>query len=86
MYDKNIVSKYIRKNKVYILPSKKKNKMEVLSFFASLFETKKNYTEKEVNKILNKNHDFNDPATIRRELVDNSFIKRDKWCKKYWKE
>jgi len=50
------------------------------------FAAHRNYTEKEVNAILNAQHTFGDPATLRREMVDSSCLGRESDCSRYWKE
>lgn len=72
-------------NKVYILPKKKKNRIEVLSHFADHFENDCIYSEKEINDIINKLHSFNDVCIIRRELIEYKFLTRTDDCKEYKK-
>ena len=50
------------------------------------FAAHRNYTEKEVNAILNSQHTFGDPATLRRELVNMQLLGRESDCSRYWKE
>jgi len=50
------------------------------------FAPRRNYTEKEVNAILNAHHLFGDPATLRRELVNMQLLSRESDCSRYWKE
>jgi hypothetical protein len=50
------------------------------------FAARRNYTEKEVNAILNSQHTFGDPATLRRELVNMKLLGRESDCSRYWKE
>lgn len=50
------------------------------------FATRRSYTEKEVNALLNVHHIFGDPATLRRELVGMKLMGRQSDCSKYWKE
>lgn len=64
---------------------KQKNKQHLmLEFLAEQFETGKNYTEKEVNEILNQHHSFNDPATLRRLMFGKQLINRTLDGKRYW--
>jgi hypothetical protein len=71
--------------KVKIWPVKRKNKCLALDYIASKFEYDVNYTEKEINTIINENHLFNDCATIRRELFDMGYINRTRDGIKYWR-
>ena len=50
------------------------------------FAARRDYTEKEVNAILNSQHTFGDPATLRRELVNMKLLGRESDCSRYWKE
>lgn len=50
------------------------------------FATRRTYTEKEVNALLNAHHIFGDPATLRRELVGMKLMARKSDCSEYWKE
>jgi len=50
------------------------------------FTQRRNYTEKEVNAILNSQHTFGDPATLRREMVNMKLLGRESDCSRYWKE
>jgi hypothetical protein len=50
------------------------------------FTARRDYTEKEVNAILNARHTFGDPATLRRELVNMGLLGRESDCSRYWKE
>jgi hypothetical protein len=49
------------------------------------FAARRDYTEKEVNAILNAQHTFGDPATLRRELVNMKLLGRESDCSRYWK-
>ena len=68
------------------LPGKKqKNKQALmLQLLAGQFEAGKQYTEKEVNEILNQHHSFNDPATLRRMMFGSKLINRTLDGKAYW--
>jgi hypothetical protein len=50
------------------------------------FAPRRDYTEKEVNALLNALHTFGDPATLRRELVNMKLLGRESDCSRYWKE
>jgi hypothetical protein len=66
------------------------NKLSVQQMAAwalwTLFAAHRDYTEKEVNAVLNANHTFGDPATLRRELVNMRLLGRESDCSRYWKE
>jgi hypothetical protein len=50
------------------------------------FAARRDYTEKEVNAILNAWNTFGDHATLRRELVNMKLLGRESDCSRYWKE
>ncbi len=68
------------------LPGRKqKKKLDLmLVVLSSKFEKNKSYSEMEVNEILNENHSFNDPATLRRLLFGTNLLDRTKDCRSYW--
>ena len=49
------------------------------------FDSKRRYTEKEVNGVLNAWHLYGDYATLRRELVNMDLLARKSDCSVYWK-
>lgn len=59
-------------------PAKRKKKYYALFYLAARFEPGREYTEREVNEIINSATAFKDPATLRRELYDTYFLDRDK--------
>lgn len=67
-------------------PAKRKKKLYALFLIAEKFESDRDYTEKEVNEIINSATVFRDPATIRRELYDLYFLNREKDGTHYRKE
>lgn len=52
---------------------------------AEKFETGKQYTEAEVNAILDAWHLFGDPALLRRELISVGWLKRSRDGSTYWR-
>ena len=66
-------------------PKKPSEKEIVIQFLSNKFEYDKKYSEKEVNKIINKFHLFNDIALLRRELVSRKFLSRKDYGSEYWK-
>lgn len=72
--------------KLKVYPSKRKYKVLALFYLASKFEKDVDYTEKQINEILNKYHTFNDCCLLRRELFNKNFINRLNDCSKYWLE
>lgn len=67
-------------------PGKKQKKKQalMLQFLAEKFATDQKYTETEVNEILNENHTFNDPATLRRLMFGQGILDRTIDGRSYW--
>jgi hypothetical protein len=49
------------------------------------FDTRRVYTEKEVNAVLQDANAFGDHVLLRRELVDHKLLARKSDCSEYWK-
>ena len=62
----------------------KKRQASMLQYLAEQFVKGKEYSEKEVNEILNQHHSFNDPATLRRMMFGNKLLDRTLDGKVYW--
>jgi len=58
------------------LPAKNKKKLMALYYLASKVEKGRDYTEKEINALLNKWSTFDDPATLRREMYNKYLLDR----------
>lgn len=63
-------------------PTKEKRKIVVLRHIMKRFDPEKHYTEKEVNTILKNVYD--DFVTLRRYLIEYSFMDRTPDCSDYW--
>lgn len=72
--------------KIVKLPAKDEKKREVLQYLATKFSCDIDYTEKEVNSIIDRWHTFGDYFLLRRELIDCHFLSRTWDGKRYWKE
>lgn len=59
-----------------LYPSKRKLKIAVLFYIAGGFDPHRQYTEKEINRIIDDICIFGDTSLVRRELVDYGFLKR----------
>ncbi len=66
-------------------PGKYTLKMLAYAYLADKFLYDKNYTEKEVNAILEKWHTFGDYFLLRRGLIETGYLKRVPDGSKYWK-
>lgn len=67
------------------LPSKQKKKLAVLEYLAEKFELGNTYSERQVNEVCNRWHTFGDCFILRRELVDNGYLDRERDGSKYWR-
>ncbi|MCI8360965.1 MAG: DUF2087 domain-containing protein [Clostridiales bacterium] len=68
------------------LPAKYKKKLKAYYYLANKLETGKQYTESEINALLNRWTTFGDPATLRREMYNKRLLNRTNDCRHYWKE
>lgn len=68
------------------LPAKHKKKLIALWYLADKIENGWQYSEHEINELLNSWTVFKDPATLRRELYDRGLLDRTPDCRKYKKE
>lgn len=78
-----VIETYINENgSLRSYPSREKKKIIVLEEIMKNFSREQKYSEKEVNKILERIYE--DYATIRRALIEYGFIDRNKDCSAYW--
>ncbi len=71
--------------KIKSWPSKQAKQFLLLDMLGEKFEAGKEYNAQEINKILNMNHTFNDPALLRRELITRKILQRSPDGRSYWK-
>lgn len=69
-----------------VFPAKKSKQKIALFYLASKLDADKNYSEKEINSIIDQWHTYNDSCTLRRELYNNRFINRANDGSTYYKE
>ena len=67
-------------------PAKHKKKLIALWYLADKIEENRQYSEHEINELLNSQTLFCDPATLRRELYNKRLINRTPDCRSYQKE
>lgn len=75
-------------NRLEEWPSKRnkgKSQQLALEYMASKFSEGVKYSEKEVNALLNQYHTFNDPALLRREMVERKLLARMRDGSAYWR-
>ena len=64
------------------MPARLKRKVIVMKAVAEVFESERDYSEQQVNSILEDVHD--DFVTLRRYLVDFGFLQRTADGSRYW--
>ncbi len=72
--------------KIKQLPSKREAKYVVLTYLAGQFSCDKDYTEKEVNSVIDSWHTFGDYFLLRRELIDCGLLCRTRDGARYWRK
>jgi hypothetical protein len=81
-FDKKVLSDFLTpEGRLKALPAQNKKLMVILNHAANRFTPGEKYTEKQVNEILR--GFFDDTASLRRYLVDNQMLERDKGI--YWR-
>ena len=68
------------------LPAKQRKKLPALYYLAGKFEPARDYSESEVNDLLDTWSTFHDPAALRRELFNHCLLNRTDNCARYWLE
>ncbi|MCO4346419.1 DUF2087 domain-containing protein [Staphylococcus agnetis] len=76
-----IKERFIKNNRIQVIPRKEKDKKALMEILALEFEKGKIYTEKEINEILKSFYD--DYVLLRRYMIDYSLSSRDKGGKEY---
>jgi len=80
--DRKVLREYTSNGRLTQIPSRQKKQLVILRWLATKFQSDVTYTEKEINAILRQHHD--DHATLRRDLVDFGFLRRERAGSKYW--
>ena len=66
-------------------PKKISDKQFVIKWLSPKFKFEKQYSEKEINKIIKEHHSFGDIALLKRELISKIFLERKNDRSIYWK-
>ena len=83
-YDHKVIKNYLGPDGHFKqLPTQFKKLQAVLRYVVNVFETGRQYTEKEVNELLSQYHE--DTAQLRRELVEQGLMDREGGGGKYWR-
>lgn len=87
-YDRNheIMLRFLSGEQISQLPMKCSHKKLVLQYLSSKFEAGKEYSEGQVNAMIDAWHTFGDYFILRRELIDSGLLKRLPNGSKYWRE
>ena len=73
-----------REARVTTWPSKQKDQQVVLDYLIAKFTLGQDYTEAQVNALLNQWHTYGNPAYLRRSLVDAGLLERTPDGARYW--
>ncbi len=74
-----------RDARVTTWPSKQKDQQPVLDYLIGKFSLRQDYTEAQVNALLNHWHTYGNPAYLRRSLVDAGLLQRTPDGARYWR-
>ena len=86
MEQKAIIARFLDDTgRITQLPRKQKARLAALEYLAEQFEDDCFYTEQQVNDLCGQWHTFGDYFLLRRELVDNGLLNREKDGSRYWR-
>lgn len=80
-YERKVLKTFFDGERLIQIPASEKKLLVIIRWLANKFEEGVRYSEKQVNEILARHHP--DYATLRRELVDCKYLKREKGI--YWR-
>lgn len=66
-------------------PAKYSKQILIIGMLATYIEEGKQYSEIEINNILNSLHTYRDPVTLRRTMIEQKILSRTPDGKTYWK-
>ena len=78
----NLINEF---NQIIRWPKKQSEKNIVVEWLSNKFEYKRKYSEKEINQIIEKSHNFSDIPLLRRELISKKYLARKDDGSEYWK-
>lgn len=81
--EQDVLRKYTQNGRLLSLPSRQKQTLVLLRWLATMFQQNTLYTEPQVNAIIKAvyEHDF---VSLRRDLVDFGYLRRERGGGKYW--
>ena len=80
--DKKVLREFTENGRLIQLPAKDKKCMVIMRWLATKFEPSVRYSEKQMNAMLTEVHE--DYATLRRNLVEYGFMRRERGGGDYW--
>ncbi len=81
--DQKVLRDYTVNGKLTRLPNKQKKTLVILRWLATRFQPGRMYTEAEVNAVIKEVYPA-DIASLRRDLIDFGYLRREKGGGKYW--
>jgi len=72
-------------NRLRVWPCRRKYRDLALEYLASEFDTGKNYSLQEVNRVINQLHTFDQASMLRQELFENGLLDCTSDGMEYWK-
>lgn len=81
--DLKVLHTYTSNRQLIRLPSKQKNLLVILRWLATLFVPERHYSEAQVNEII-KGVYAQDYVSLRRDLVDLGYLRRERGGGDYW--
>jgi hypothetical protein len=81
-FERNVMRAYIVNGKIRVLPERHKTLTVIMRWIATKFQAGIDYAEQEVNAILTQYYE--DYVTLRRELINYGFLKRERDGSRYW--
>lgn len=79
--EEHVLRRYFRGGRLREIPAKRSKRLIILSRLALEFDIGVRYTEQQINLTLKQFH--NDHAALRRYLVDEGFLSRERG--QYWR-
>jgi len=81
--DKQTLRAYTQAGKITSLPAKRSRLIVLLRWLAGLFEPGRMYSEAEVNTVIKSVYET-DFVSLRRDLIDMGYLRRERGGGKYW--
>ena len=82
-WERKILDTFLDGEQLKAIPASHKKRLVILEWLINKFEEGVEYSEKEVNQIINQHHP--DSATLRREFIMNMFMERKGGGGVYWR-